>query len=73
MKYHYAVRSLQEPGQINVVSLPEKAEVGQALTFDNTGDRYRVTWCDEPKETESQAANLVINDFVSLRVELEKW
>lgn len=73
MKYHYAVRSLQEPGQINVVSLAAKAEVGQELTFDDTGDRYKVVWCDEPKDTELEAANLVVNDSVTLRVELVKW
>jgi hypothetical protein len=73
MKYHYAVRSLQEPGQINVVSLPAKAEVGQELRFDNTGDVYKVVWCAEPKATAAEAAALVINNEVSLRVELLKW
>jgi hypothetical protein len=57
--FHCSVRTLQEPGQYNVVSLPARAEVGQKLAFDETtGDEYEVSWCDEPyKDTFDAAMN----------------
>ena len=65
---NYAVAGLQEPGKMNVLSLERQAIIGNTFRFDETGNAYKVLWCDEPLPTEFDAANLAINGRVTLRV-----
>ncbi|HXM93147.1 MAG TPA: hypothetical protein VOA64_02660 [Candidatus Dormibacteraeota bacterium] len=71
MDYHYAIVGLQEPTHDNVMSLDQKAAVGNYLRVEATNRQYRIVWCDEPKPTAFEAACLAINDKVTLRVVLD--
>jgi hypothetical protein len=66
--YNYAVEGLQEPGKMNVLSLEQQAVIGNTFRFDETGNAYKVLWCDEPLPTEFDAACLAINGPTTLRV-----
>jgi hypothetical protein len=73
MDYHYAIVGLQEPTHDNVMSLEQKAAIGNYLRVDGTQRQYRVLWCDEPKPTAFDAALLAVNNRVTLRVVLDRW
>jgi hypothetical protein len=66
--YNYAVAGLQEPGKMNVLSLENKTAIGNTFRFDDTGNIYKVLWCDEPQPTEFDAARLAIDGSASLKV-----
>jgi hypothetical protein len=68
--HNYSVSGLKEPGKMNVLSLEQKPSKGNTFRFDETGQLYIVTWCDEPRKTEFDAALLAINGVVTLRVKL---
>jgi hypothetical protein len=73
MDYHYAIVGLQEPTHDNVMSLEQKASVGNYLQVEATGRQYRIVWCGEPKPTAFEAACLAINNQATLRVVLNRW
>jgi hypothetical protein len=66
--HNYAVAGLQEPGKMNVLSLERQAIIGNTFRFDETGNAYKVLWCDEPLPTEFDAARLAIDGRITLRV-----
>src|SRR6266481_8462618 len=66
--HNYAVAGLQEPGKMNVLSLEQKTAIGNTFQFDETGNAYKVLWCDEPSPTKFDAARLAIDGHVTLRV-----
>jgi hypothetical protein len=66
--HNYAVAGLQEPGKMNVLSLEQQAVIGNTFKFDETGNVYKVLWCDKPLPTEFDAARLAIDGRVTLRV-----
>jgi hypothetical protein len=66
--HNYSVAGLQEPGKMNVLSLEQQAVIGNTFQFDETGNAYKVLWCDEPLPTEFDAARLAIDGRVTLRV-----
>ena len=63
-----AVAGLQEPGKMNVLSLRTAGNNRQHFRFDETGNAYKVLWCDEPLPTEFGAARLAIDGRVTLKV-----
>jgi len=65
---NYSVAGLHEPDKMNVLSLEQQAVIGNTFRSDESGNMYRVLWCDEPLPTEFDAANLAINGRVTLRV-----
>jgi hypothetical protein len=70
MKYHYAITGLQEPNDVNVMSLEQKTFEGCTLKSDETENLYRVVRCGEPFETKREATLHAVNGKVTLWVEL---
>lgn len=72
MKHHYSIEGLEEPDSINVLSLEQKASVGNLLKSERTGNVYRVVRCNEPKDQQLDAGVLAINYEFTLNVVLVK-